>query len=103
MKGKNLKYLLNKKGEIDINSVDGSLSFKIIGLFLTKDELRSFRKSVVKSRNNVCSIEKEWFRKGLTEEDLHKKFNELQKNIKVNGSIKQTLKNCDNICGKYYR
>ena len=58
MKGKNLKYLLNKKGEIDINSVDVSLSFKIIGLFLTKDELTSFRKSVVQSRNNVCPIEK---------------------------------------------
>ena len=96
------KYLLDKQGKIDINSVDVSLSFKIISL-LTKDELTSFTKSVVQSRNNVCHIQKKRFHEGLTEEALHQKIIELEENIKENGYIKKILKNCENICGKYYR
>ena len=96
------KQLLDRKGEIDINMADVSLCFKIISL-LTKDKLASFTKSVVISRNNVCHIKKKQFHKGLTEEALHQKIIELKENIKENGCIKEILKNCENICGKYNR
>ena len=96
------KYQLERKGKININSVDVSFYFKSISL-LMKDELISYTKSVAQSRNNVCHIEKERFHKGLTEEALYTKINELEKNIKENGCIKEILKNCGNICGKYYR
>lgn len=95
-------YLLKRRGNIDIKKLDISLSFKIISL-LTKEELSTFTKFVVKTRNYICHLKLKQIEKDLAEKYCEGKINELKKKIKENGCVKKILERHRKIHRRWFR